>query len=91
MKIDLYIRLKQTGSILAKHRISQGKGLIISDPSHRERNTSKRDRLILEMEEVFPDKENIQWLIQTIKRKISAPFNRSIKGSSKHDQKLSKS
>ena len=39
----LYIRLKQTGSILAKHRISQGKGLIISDPSHRESNTSKRE------------------------------------------------
>ncbi len=64
---DLYIRLKQTGSILAKHRISQGKGLIISDPSHREKNTSKRDRLILEMEEVFLNKENIQWLIQQLK------------------------
>jgi len=66
---DLYIRLKQTGSILAKHRISQGKGLVISDPSHRERSTSKREMLILQIEEVFIDKENFQWLIEQLKRR----------------------
>jgi transposase len=66
---ELCIRLKQTGSILAKHRISQGKGLNISDPSHRESSTSKREMLILQIEEVFIDKENIQWLIQHLKER----------------------
>jgi len=66
---NLYIRLKQTGSILAKHRISQRKGLVISDPSHREGSTSKRDILVLQIEEVFIDNENIQWLIQHLKER----------------------
>ncbi|MFZ3591747.1 IS21 family transposase [Bacillus sp. DJP31] len=65
----LFIRLKQTGSILAQHRISEGRGLLVSDPSHRERNTSKREALIQEIEDVFIDKENIQWLVEQLKEK----------------------
>lgn len=65
----LYIRLKQTGAAIAKHKVSSGKGLVISDPSHRERNTSKRDLLIYEIKEVFHDKNNIQWLIQQLQER----------------------
>ena len=65
----LYIKLKQTGSILAKHQIPEGRGLLISDPAHRERNMSKRETFIREVEGVFVDKENIQWLVQQLKEK----------------------
>ena len=37
--------------------------------SHRESSTSKRDMLILQIEEVFIEKENIQWLIQHLKER----------------------
>ena len=60
---NLVVRLKQTGEIIAKHRISSGKGLIISDPSHREIGLSKRETLIRQIKDVFEDKENIEWLI----------------------------
>jgi hypothetical protein len=33
----LYIRLQQNGQILAKHKIAEGSGPVISDPSHRKR------------------------------------------------------
>ncbi|MBU8909036.1 IS21 family transposase, partial [Desertibacillus haloalkaliphilus] len=65
----LYIRLKQTGSILAKHRISKGKGLIITDPLHRSSSTSKRDIFIQQLEEKFINKDNVQWLIQNLKER----------------------
>jgi len=65
----LIIRLKETGMELAKHRISEGKGLIITDPSHREYSTSKRDLLIHQIQETFIDKENIQWLIHKLKER----------------------
>ncbi|MFD1708756.1 hypothetical protein ACFSCZ_18950 [Siminovitchia sediminis] len=42
----LYIRLQQNGQVLAKHRIAEGTGAVISDPSHRKRNHTKRDLLI---------------------------------------------
>lgn len=59
----LYIRLQQNGRVLAKHKIAEGKGDIISDPSHRKRNHTKRDLLIQEVEEVLEDKEAAKWLI----------------------------
>jgi len=63
----LIIRLKQTGSILAKHKVSSDKGLVISDPSHRKTSTSKRELLIQQLEDIFLEKENIQWLIEELK------------------------
>lgn len=65
----LFIRLKQTGGILAKHKISNGRGLLISDPSHRAQNTSKREILIHEIKEIFDDKDNIEWLIQQLQER----------------------
>lgn len=65
----LIIRLKPTGSTLAKHRISSERGLVISDPAHRETSTSKRELLIQELEDVFMAKENIQWVIEELKKR----------------------
>lgn len=66
---NLVIKLKQTGGTIAKHRVSSGKGLIISDPSHREFSVNKRETLIREIQEFFEDKENIEWLILKLKER----------------------
>jgi transposase len=62
----LYIRLHQNGQILAKHKIAEGRGQIISDPSHRKRNHTKRDLLIQQIEDMLVDKESAKWLIETL-------------------------
>lgn len=62
----LYIRLQQNGQILAKHKIAEGKGKIVSDPSHRKRNHAKRDLLIQQVEEMLEDKEAASWLVNTL-------------------------
>src|SRR5690606_13825629 len=46
VKEYLYIRLQKNGQVLAKHKIAEGEGDIISDPSHRKRSNTKRDLLI---------------------------------------------
>ncbi|MFJ8064167.1 IS21 family transposase [Psychrobacillus sp. NPDC096426] len=75
----LIIRLKQTGSILAKHRISSERGLVISDPVHRETSTSKRELLIQQLEDVFLERENIQWLIEALKERYPRHLNDQLK------------
>lgn len=65
----LIIRLQQTGSILTKHRFSSERCLVITDSSHRKASTSKRESLIQQLEDVFPEKENIQWLINELQEK----------------------
>ncbi|WP_411953849.1 IS21 family transposase [Alkalibacillus sp. S2W] len=62
----LYIRLKPDGSILAQHALSDGKGLVISDPAHRDNQTSKRDRLVQQLSDLFHDEEAFQWLVQCL-------------------------
>jgi transposase len=59
----LYISLQQNGQVLAKHKIKAEKGNVISDPSHRQRNHTKRDLLILQVEGMLDDKESAKWLI----------------------------
>ena len=61
----LYIRLQQNGQVLAKHKIAEGSGSVISDPSHRKRNQTKRDLLIQQIEGMLDDKESAKWLIET--------------------------
>ena len=60
----LLIRLQQNGPLLAKHKVDLGRGLVISDPSHRERSQSKRDQLIGQIEAMLEDKEAARWLIE---------------------------
>lgn len=59
----LYIRLQQSGKILAKHKKAEGNGKVISDPSHRKRSQTKRDLLIQQIEEMLEDKQAANWLV----------------------------
>ena len=65
----LFIRLKPTGPILAKHRLSAEKGLVISDPLHRTKSESTRSLLIHQLTDAFLDKVGIQWFIEALTEK----------------------
>ncbi|WP_235000368.1 Mu transposase domain-containing protein [Virgibacillus dakarensis] len=62
-KAYLYIRLQQNGQVLAKHKIAEGNGEVISEPSHRKRSHTKRDLFIQQVEEMLDDQESAKWLI----------------------------
>ncbi|MEI2358727.1 hypothetical protein [Mesobacillus zeae] len=65
----LYIRLKPTCPILAKHQLSEEKGLVISDPLHRSKNESKRSLLIHQIVDASSNKSGIQWFIDALAEK----------------------
>jgi len=75
----LYIRLQQNGQILAKHRLAKGRGDIISDPSHRERNHTKRDLLIQEIKDKISNEETIEWLIGQLAKQYPRHLNDQLK------------
>ena len=62
----LLIRLQENGHLLAKHKIASGRGMVISDPTHRERSHTKRDHLIQQIEALLEDKEVARWLIEVL-------------------------
>lgn len=62
----IYIRLQQNGQVLAKHKLAEGKGNVISDPTHRKRSHTKRDILIQQIEGMLEDKESAKWLIELL-------------------------
>src|SRR5690606_13996404 len=62
----LYIRLQKNGQVLAKHKIAEGSGEVISDPSHRKRSQTKRDLLIQQIENMLDDKESVKWLVELL-------------------------
>jgi len=62
----LYIRLQEHGEVLAKHQLAKGKGEVISDPAHRERNQTKRDLLIQQIQDQLPDTELSAWFIERL-------------------------
>lgn len=63
---QLFIRLQQNGQVLAKHKIEQEKGKIVSDPSHRKRSQTKRDRSIYEVKELIEDRSAAEWLVEKL-------------------------
>lgn len=63
---QLLIRLQQGGQVLAKHKISQGKGQVISDPSHKKSSHTKRNKLIHEVEQLLADSSSTKWLIEEL-------------------------
>ncbi|WP_347548681.1 IS21 family transposase (plasmid) [Pseudalkalibacillus hwajinpoensis] len=65
----LYIRLKEAGKVIAKHEITDKKGETITAPEHRNKNTSKRDLLIYEIEDFFTDKTSIKWFMGVLKER----------------------
>lgn len=62
----LYIRLQQNGQVLAKHKIAEGSGSVVSDPSHRKRSQTKRDLLIQQIESILDDQESAKWLVEQL-------------------------
>lgn len=62
----LFIRLQQNGQVLAQHKIAQGKGNIISDPSHRKSSHTKREKLTREVEELIADSTAVEWLVEQL-------------------------
>ncbi|MBU9713485.1 IS21 family transposase, partial [Bacillus tamaricis] len=62
----LYIRLQKNGQVLAQHKIAEGKGEVISDPTHRNRKQTKRDLLIQQVEEMLDNKESAKWLVELL-------------------------
>ncbi|ARF12957.1 transposase [Sporosarcina ureae] len=62
----LIIRLQQDGQVLARHKIFQGKGQIISDPSHRKNSHTKRNKLIHEVEQLLANSSSAKWLIEQL-------------------------
>ena len=65
----LYIRLKEAGKVIAEHEVSSKKGETITALEHREKNTSKRDLLINDIEGFFQDKTSIEWFISVLKER----------------------
>lgn len=63
---DLFIRLQQNGQVLAKHKIAEGKGVIVSNPAHRQRKQTKRELLIQHLEEMLGKTDAVEWLIHQI-------------------------
>ncbi|MBU9674210.1 IS21 family transposase [Planococcus sp. CP5-4_YE] len=62
----LYIRLQEHGEILAKHSLATGKGSVISDPSHRERDQTKRELLIQQIQSQLTATKTSTWFIEEL-------------------------
>lgn len=62
----LSISLHSNGSAIAVHNLSKEKGKVITNPKHRQRSQTKRDKLAEEIIEKLTDQENSAWLIKTL-------------------------
>jgi hypothetical protein len=67
-EVHLFIRLKQNGSVIAKHVLAKGKGSTMTDPNHRERSQTKREILTQQIESMITDKDSVKWLIETLSK-----------------------
>lgn len=62
----LSIALERNGSPIALHTLSKEKGEVITDPKHRQRSQSKRDKLAEQVTKQLADTEISTWLIKTL-------------------------
>ena len=62
----LKIALQPEGQPIARHRLSESKGQIITDASHRQRPQTKRAQLTAEVSEALADTELSAWLVATL-------------------------
>ena len=63
---SLSISLYPNDSPIAVHRISNERGKVITDPKHRRRSQTKREKLTEEVMEKLADQDNSTWLIKTL-------------------------
>ena len=64
----LNISLQPDSPTIANHPLSETKGQIITDPSHRHRSKTKRDQQIAQVFEALDDTELAAWLVDTLQR-----------------------
>ena len=64
---NLTISLESKGNPIAIHKLSEEKGKVITDPKHRQRSQTKREKLAEEIMQKLADKEDSIWLIKTLK------------------------
>ncbi len=62
----LSISLHPDGSPIATHKLSEEKGKVITEPAHRQRPQSKRDKLAEQILEHLANTEDSTWLIKTL-------------------------
>src|SRR5699024_10315928 len=65
----LNITLQPDSLPVASHRLSERKGQVITDPSHRHRSTTKRDQRMTQVFEALDDTELAAWLVDTLQRR----------------------
>lgn len=70
----LRISLQSNGSTIAVHKLSKEKGKVITNPKHRQRSQTKRDKLAGQVIEKLTDKENSAWLIETLQEHYPRHF-----------------
>jgi len=63
---SLSISLRPGDKPIAVHEISKEKGKVITNPKHRRRSQTKRDKLAEEVMEKLADPEDSAWLIRTL-------------------------
>lgn len=63
---ELSISLQPTGDSIATHTLSEVKGQVITDPTHRHRSQTKKEHLIAQVIETLDDAEMANGLIQTL-------------------------
>ena len=62
----LIIREERNGQLIAKHKISSEKGLVITNPEHRERNRTKRDLLVQQLYQNLANEDLVTWLVKEL-------------------------
>jgi len=66
---NLSISLHPNGSPIAVHKISKEKGKIITNPNHRGRSQTKREKLAKQITEKLDETEESKWLIKTLEKR----------------------
>ncbi len=62
----LSISLHPNGNPIGTHKLSKEKGKVITDPTHRQRSQTKREKLAEQVMKKLADMEDSNWLIKTL-------------------------
>ncbi|MED3648814.1 IS21 family transposase, partial [Halalkalibacterium halodurans] len=65
---DLSIALHPNDNPIAMHKLSEEKGKVITDPMHRQRSQTKKEKLVEKVMEELADMEDTTWLIKTLQK-----------------------
>ncbi len=76
---DLNISLHPNGNLVAVHKLSEEKGKVITDPTHRQRSQTKREELAEQVKGKLADTEDSTWLINTLQERYPRHMNDQLK------------